>query len=64
MNEEQYARLQWFTDKKKLPESTLFNKHKLTQNHDLEKYVKKIYLEGIELSDFEFEENIEAIKGS
>jgi len=59
LNGLQCHRLLWFADKKKLPEVSLFDKHKFAQGHEFEKYVKPLFSSGVDLGGLEFSENIE-----
>lgn len=52
----------WFSDRKKLPEVSLSDKHKFAQGHEFEKYVYKLFPNGVNLADLDFKENLERTK--
>lgn len=58
MNGEQCTRLLWYAQRKELPEITLSDKHKFAQGRDFEKYVKKLFPDGVDLSELKNEDNI------
>jgi len=58
MNGQQCPRLLWFSSRHQLPELSLYDQHKFAQGRDFEKYVKKLFPDGIDLSDFSYGKNI------
>src|SRR3989344_7000249 len=58
MNGEQCTKLLWYAQRKELPEITLSDKHKFAQGRDFEKYVKKLFPDGVDLSELKNEDNI------
>ena len=58
MNGEQCTKLLWYAQRKELPELTLSDKHKFVQGREFEKYVKKLFPDGVDLSEFRNEDNI------
>ena len=58
MNGEQCTKLLWYAQRKELPEITLSDRHKFAQGRDFEKYVKKLFPNGVDLSEFKNEVNI------
>jgi hypothetical protein len=54
----QCQRLLWFADRKRLPEVDLMQQHRFDQGPIFEEYVKKLYPQGVELGDLDFNENI------
>ena len=52
MNGEQCTKLLWYAQRKELPELTLSDKHKFAQGREFEKYVKKLFPDGVDLSEF------------
>ncbi|GAH92593.1 unnamed protein product, partial [marine sediment metagenome] len=58
MSGQQCPRLLWFSSRNQLPELSLYDKHKFTQGRDFEKYVKKLFPDGIDLSNLNHGENI------
>lgn len=59
MNGLQCPRLLWHSNKKLLPEVSISDKHKFAQGHEFEKYVYKLFPEGVSLVDMDFSENLE-----
>ena len=58
MSGEQCTKLLWYAQRKELPEITLSDKHKFAQGRDFEKYVKKLFPDGVDLSELKNEDNI------
>src|SRR3989338_10795331 len=58
MSGEQCTKLLWYAQRKELPQITLSDKHKFAQGRDFEKYVKKLFLDGVDLSELRNEDNI------
>lgn len=58
MSGQRCPRLLWFSSRHQLPELSLYDKHKFAQGRDLEKYVKKLFPDGIDLGNLNHGENI------
>jgi len=58
MNGQQCPRLLWFSSRHQLPELSLYDQHKFAQGRDFEKYVKKLFPDGIDLGNLKHGENI------
>ena len=58
MRGQQCPRLLWFSSRNQLPELSLYDQHKFAQGRDFEKYVKKLFPDGIDLGNLEPGENI------
>lgn len=58
MRGQQCPRLLWFSSRHQLPELSLYDQHKFAQGRDFEKYVKKLFPEGIDLGNLNHGENI------
>ena len=58
MSGEQCTKLLWYAQRKELPEINLSDRHKFAQGRDFEKYVKKLFLDGVDLSELRNEDNI------
>lgn len=58
MSGQQCPRLLWFSSKNQLPELSLYDQHKFAQGRDFEKYVKKLFPDGIDLGNLNHSENI------
>ncbi len=58
MSGQQCPRLLWFSSRHQLPELSLFVQHKFAQGRDFEKYVKKLFPDGIDLGNLNHGENI------
>jgi len=58
MSGQQCPRLLWFSPRHQLPEPSLYDQHKFAQGRDFEKYVKKLFPDGIDLSNLNYGENI------
>lgn len=58
MSGQQCPRLLWFSSRNQLPELSLYDKHIITQGRDFEKYVKKLFPDGIDLGTLNHGENI------
>ncbi len=58
MSGQQCPRLLWFSSRNQLPELSLYDKHKINQGRDFEKYVKKLFPDGVDLGTFNHGENI------
>ena len=58
MKGEQCPRLLWHSYRKKLPEVTLSDQHRMSQGREFEKYVKLLFPEGVDLIDLSNEENL------
>ena len=58
MSGQQCPRLLWFSSRHQLPELSLYDQHKFAQGRDFEKYVKKLFPDGIDLSNLNHGENI------
>jgi len=54
----QCPRLLWFSSRHQLPELSLYDQHKFAQGRDFEKYVKKLFPDGIDLGNLKHGENI------
>ncbi|MCJ7789728.1 MAG: DUF2779 domain-containing protein [Candidatus Atribacteria bacterium] len=58
MSGQQCPRLLWFSSRNQLPELSLYDQHKFAQGREFEKYVKKLFPDGIDLGNLEHGENI------
>ncbi len=58
MSGQQCPKLLWFSSRNQLPELSLYDKHKITQGRDFEKYVKKLFPDGVDLGGLNHGENI------
>jgi len=58
MSGQRCSRLLWFSSRHQLPEASLYDKHKFTQGRDFEKYVKKLFPDGVDLGNLNHGENI------
>ena len=58
MRGRQCSRLLWFSFRNQLPELSLYDQHKFAQGREFEKYVKKLFPDGIDLGNLEHGENI------
>jgi len=58
MSGQQCLRLLWFSSRNQLPELSLYEQHKFDQGRDFEKYVKKLFPDGIDLGNLGYGENI------
>ena len=58
MSGQQCPRLLWFSSRHQLPELSLYDQHKFAQGRDFEKYVKKLFPDGIDLGNLNHGENI------
>ena len=58
MRGQQCSRLLWFSSGNQLPELSLYDQHKFAQGREFEKYVKKLFPDGIDLGNLEQGENI------
>ena len=58
MNGQQCPRLLWFSSRHHLPELSLYDQHKFSQGREFEKYVKKLFPDGIDLGKLGHDENI------
>jgi len=52
MSGQQCPRLLWFSFRHQLPELSLYDQHKFTQGRNFEKYVKKLFPDGIDVGNF------------
>jgi len=59
MRGQQCPRLLWFSSRNQLPELSLYDQHKFAQGREFEKYVKKLFPDGIDLGNLEYSKNIE-----
>jgi len=62
MNGQQCPRLLWFSSRHQLPELSLHDQHKFSQGREFEKYVKKLFPDGIDLDTLSHGENIKETK--
>ena len=62
MSGQQCPRLLWVSSRNQLPELSLFVQHKFAQGRDFEKYVKKLFPDGIDLGNLNHGENIKETK--
>lgn len=58
MNGEQCTKLLWHAHRKLLPEITLSDKHKFAQGREFEKYAKRLFPRGIDLTELKNDQNI------
>ena len=58
MSGQQCPRLLWFSSRNQLPEPSLFVQHKFAQGREFEKYVKKLFPDGLDLGNLKHGENI------
>jgi len=58
MSGQQCSRLLWFSSRHQLPELSLYDQHKFAQGRDFEKYVKKLFPDGVNLDNLNHGENI------
>lgn len=58
MSGQQCPRLLWFSSRNQLPELSLYDQHKFAQGREFEKYVKKLFPDGIDLGNLNHGENI------
>jgi len=58
MSGQQCSRLLWYSSRHQLPELSLYDQHKFAQGRDFEKYVKKLFPDGIDLGNLNHGENI------
>jgi hypothetical protein len=58
MSGQQCPRLLWFSSRNQLPELSLYDKHKIAQGRDFEKYVKRLFPDGVDLGTINHGENI------
>jgi len=58
MSGQQCPRLLWFSSRHQLPELSLYDQHKFAQGREFEKYVKKLFPDGIDLGNLNHGENI------
>ena len=58
MSGQQCPKLLWFSSRHQLPELSLYDQHKFAQGRDFEKYVKKLFPDGIDLGNLNHGENI------
>jgi len=58
MSGQQCPRLLWFSSRHQLPKLSLYDQHKFAQGRDFEKYVKKLFPDGIDLGNLNHGENI------
>jgi len=58
----QCPRLLWFLFRRQLPELSLYDQHKFSQGREFEKYVKKLFPDGIDLGKLGHDENIKETK--
>lgn len=58
MSGQQCPMLLWFSSRHQLPELSLYDKHKFAQGRDFEKYVKKLFPDGVDLGNLNQGENI------
>jgi len=58
MSGQQCPRLLWFSSRHQLPEPSLYDQHKFAQGREFEKYVKKLFPDGIDLGSLNHGENI------
>ena len=58
MNGQQCPRFLWFSSRHQLPELSLYDQHKFSQGREFEKYVKKLFPNGIDLGKLGHVENI------
>jgi len=58
MRGQQCPRLLWFSSRHQLPELSLYDQHKFAQGRDFEKYVKKLFPDGMDLGNLNHGENI------
>lgn len=58
MSGQRCPRLLWFSSRHQLPEPSLYDKHKFAQGRDFEKYVKKLFPDGMDLGNLKHGENI------
>jgi hypothetical protein len=58
MSGQQCPRLLWFSSRNQLPKFSLYDQHKFAQGREFEKYVKKLFPDGIDLDNLNLGENI------
>ena len=58
MSGQQCPRLLWFSSRHQLPELSLYDQHKFAQGREFEKYVKKLFPDGMDLGNLNHGENI------
>jgi len=58
MSGQRCPRLLWFSSRHQLPELSLYDQHKFAQGRDFEKYVKKLFPDGVDLGNLNHGENI------
>lgn len=58
MRGQQCPKLLWYSSRNQLPELSLFAQHKFSQGREFEKYVKKLFPNGIDLGNLSHGENI------
>ncbi len=58
MSGQQCPRLLWFSSRNQLPELSLYDQHKFAQGREFEKYVKKLFPDGIDLGNLNHGENV------
>lgn len=58
MSGQQCLRLLWFSSRNQLPELSLYDQHKFAQGREFEKYVKKLFPDGIDLGNLDHGENV------
>ena len=62
MTGQQCLRLLWHSAKRLLPEKTIAEKQKLSQGHEFEEYTHKLFPDAMNLTNLEFNENLEKTK--